>query len=117
MNDQSKPVISFDDFSKLDIRTARVTAVSDHPNADKLIVIDIDLGTEQRRIIAGLKPYCDPESLVGVNIVVVTNLEPRKMRGLESSAMLLAAVWEDDGQRQVTVITTDNKVPPGSAVS
>ena len=117
MDDQPKPVISYDDFCKLDLRVAKITAVSDHPNADKLIIIDIDLGTEQRKIIAGLKPYCRPEALVGKNIVVVTNLQPRKMRGLESNAMLLAAVWEDGGRQQITIITTDGDVPAGAAVS
>ncbi len=117
MNDQAKSIVSFDDFSKLDLRVAKITAVSDHPNADKLLIIDIDLGTEQRRIIAGLKPYCRPESLVGKNIVVVANLQPRKMRGLESNAMLLAANWEDTDRQQIVIITTDGDVPPGAIVS
>ncbi len=117
MDDQAKPIISFDDFSKLDLRVAKITAVSDHPNADKLIILDIDLGTEQRRIIAGLKPYCQPESLVGKNIVVVANLQPRKMRGLESNAMLLAASYMDGDERKVVVITPDEQIPPGAEVS
>ncbi len=117
MSEQTKPTITFDDFLKLDIRVAKVTQVSDHPNADKLIVMDIDLGTEQRRIIAGLKPYCRPDSLAGKNVVVVTNLEPRKMRGLESNGMLLAAVWDEGGQRQVVILTTDGEVPPGAEVT
>ncbi|MDY7010975.1 MAG: methionine--tRNA ligase subunit beta [Planctomycetota bacterium] len=117
MNDQAKPIISFDDFSKLDLRIAKITAVSDHPNADKLIVLDIDLGTEQRKIIAGLKPYCQPESLVGKNVVVVTNLQPRKMRGLESNAMLLAASYMEGDERKVVVITPDDQIPPGAEVS
>ena len=117
MNDQGKPVVSYDDFCKLDLRVAKITAVSDHPNADKLIIIDIDLGTEQRKIIAGLKPYYQPESLVGKNIVVVTNLQPRKMRGLESNAMLLAASYMEGDDRKVVVITPDDQIPPGAEVS
>ena len=117
MTEQAKPTITFDDFTKLDIRTAKVTAVRDHPNADKLIVMDIDLGSEQRQIIAGLKPYCDVQSLTGKTIVVVTNLAPRKMRGLESNAMLLAATWSEGDTQNVTILTTDGEVPPGSAVS
>jgi len=117
MNEQTKPTISFEDFSKLDIRVAKVTSVRDHPNADKLIVMDIDLGGEQRQIIAGLKPYCQPDSLAGKNVVVVTNLAPRKMRGLDSNGMLLAAVWNEGQQQQVTILTTDGDVPAGASVS
>lgn len=117
MSEQPKPQITFDDFTKLDIRIAKVTEVRDHPNADKLIVMDIDLGTERRQIIAGLKPYCQPQSLVGKTVVVVANMAPRKMRGLESSAMLLAAAWTEGAQQQVTILTTDGAVPPGATVS
>ncbi len=117
MDDQAKPVISYDDFCKLDLRVAKITAVSDHPNADKLLILEIDLGTEQRRIIAGLKEHCPPESLLGKNIVVVTNLQPRKMRGLESNAMLLAASYMDGDERKVVVITPDAQIPPGAEVS
>jgi len=117
MPEQPKPIIRFDDFLKLDIRVAKVTKVSDHPNADKLVVMDIDLGTEQRQAIAALKPYCQPQSLLGKNIVVVTNLEPRKMRGLQSAAMLLAATFQAEGQEKVVVLTTDADVPPGAVVS
>ena len=114
---EAKPTVTFDDFSKLDLRVARVIEVRDHPNADKLLCMTIDLGQEQRQIIAGLKPYMAPESLVGKDVIVVTNLEPRKMRGLESNGMLLAASCTDGDQRRVVVLTTDVPVPPGSAVS
>ena len=118
MSDNAKPTITFEDFSKLDIRIARVTKVSDHPNADKLIVLDIDLGTEQRQIIAGLKPDLDdPQALAGKNIVVVANLEPRKMRGLESNGMLLAVSWQDDDTQSVICLTTGGDCPPGATVS
>ena len=117
MTEQDKPIVSFEDFSKLDLRVAKVTAVRDHPNADKLVVLDIDLGGEQRQIIAGLKPYCDTQALAGKSLVIVTNLAPRKMRGLESNGMLLAATWHEGDQQRVTVLTTDGEVPAGSVVS
>jgi len=117
MSEQTKPTITYEDFLKLDLRIAKVTEVRDHPNADKLIILDIDLGSEQRQIVAGLKPYCDPQSLVGKNLVVVTNLQPRKMRGVESNGMLLAASWGQDADMKVVVLTTDGEVPPGSVVS
>lgn len=112
-----KPTISYDDFAKLDIRTAKVLAVRDHPNADKLYVVDIDLGDQKRTVIAGLKPYMTPESLVGKTVAVLANLEPRKMRGLESNGMLLAASYTEGADRKVVVLTTDGPVPSGSPVS
>jgi len=112
-----KPTITYDDFVKLDLRVAKVIEVSDHPNADKLLCLKIDLGAEQRQIIAGLKAHCAPESLLGRQIVVVTNLEPRKMRGLESNGMLLAASDETGETPRVVVLTTAEDVAPGSPVS
>ena len=114
---QVKPIVSYDDFAKLDLRTAKVLEVRDHPNADKLICMTIDLGTEKRQIIAGLKQYCPPESLLGRDIVVVTNLAPRKMRGLESNGMLLAATTGEGDARNVVILTTAQPVPPGSTIS
>ena len=118
MDEQAKETITFDDFLRLDLRVAKVLSVEDHPNADKLIVLQIDLGSEQRQIIAGLKAHlADPQSLVGRNIVVVANLEPRKMRGLESNGMLLAASTESDEDRKVICLTTLEDIAPGSTVS
>jgi len=115
---QPKPTITFDDFLKLDIRVAKVLEVRDHPNADKLLCMTIDLGNEQREIIAGLKGFCSPEGLLGKQIVLVTNLPPRKMRGIESQGMLLAAVVGEMHQPQdVVVLTLDKDVPPGTVVS
>ena len=107
--------ISFDEYSKVKLRVGRVIEASDHPNADKLIVLKVDLGDEQRQICAGLKGYYTSEQLMGKNLVLVTNLAPRKMRGIESNGMLLAAVTPD--QSRVVVLTTEAEVPPGTAVS
>ena len=113
-----RPVISYEDFAKLDLRVATVLEVADHPNADKLLVLKIDLGGQQRQIIAGLRGYCPAESLLGRQIIVVANLQPRKMRGLESNGMLLAATAEGEGgARRVVVLTPAETVPPGSAIS
>ena len=114
---EPKPTISYEDFVKLDLRIARIVEVSDHPNADKLLCVKIDLGDEQRQIIAGLKGFYEAESLVGKQVLVVTNLEPRKMRGLESSGMLLAAVVDGEEMRKVVVLCPEKDVPPGTAVS
>ncbi|HUS93175.1 MAG TPA: methionine--tRNA ligase subunit beta [Phycisphaerae bacterium] len=115
---EDKPIIQYEDFCKLDLRVAKVVEASAHPNADKLIVLKIDLGGEPRQIIAGLKAWYQPEELVGKSLVVVANLAPRKMRGLESQGMLLAAShMEGEQYADVVVLTTDRDVPPGSAVS
>ena len=115
---EQKPIIQFDEFLKMDLRVAKVLEVTDHPNADKLIVLKIDLGDEQRQIIAGLKGFYEPEDLVGRNLVVVTNLQPRKMRGLESQGMLLAAtVGDPQNYTDVVVLTTMRDAPAGSIVS
>ncbi len=113
---EQKPTITYEDFLKLDLRVAKVVEVGDHPNADKLLCLKIDLGGQQRQIIAGLKEYCSHESLLGKNIIVVTNLEPRKMRGLESNGMLLAASYGEEDQRNVVVLTADIETPAGAEV-
>lgn len=112
----AKPTVSFDDFLKLDLRIATIVEVADHPNADKLLVLQIDLGGERRQLVAGIKAFYSPESLLGKQIVVVSNLEPRKVRGIESKGMLLAASVGED-RSDVVVLTVDRQVPPGSGAS
>ena len=117
---EGKATITYDDFCKLDMRVATIVEVAEHPNADRLTVMKVDLGDETRQIIAGIRGYYAPEALLGKQIVVVTNLAPRKMRGMESNGMLLAAsVTEGDELRDVVVLTTDGdkQVPPGAPVS
>ena len=113
-----KPVINYDDFAKLDLRVGKVIEIKNHPNADKLYVASVDLGGGQvRQVIAGLRPYIAPEGLIGKCVVLVANLEPRKMRGLESQGMMLAASYTEGPDRKVVILTTDLPVPPGSTVS
>ena len=107
--------IAFDDFLKLDLRVARVVEAGEHPNADRLLVLKIDLGTEQRQLVAGLRGHYEPAELVGRLIVVVRNLAPRKMRGEESQGMLLAA--SDEGKNQVVLLTPMSDIAPGAKVS
>ncbi len=119
MADQPTPTnddtITFDDFVKVKLRVGRVVEAKDHPNADKLIVLQVDLGDEQRQICAGLRGYYTPESLVGKHLIIVANLAPRMMRGLESQGMLLAA--SDAGHERVIVVTTDSDIEAGASVS
>jgi methionyl-tRNA synthetase len=110
MDDQ----ISIQDFGRADLRIGKVTDVRDHPGADKLYLIDCDLGPElgTRQLVAGLKPYMPPEQLKGKLVVVVANLEPATLRGERSEGMLLAA---QDGDK-VVCLTTAEPVSPGSKI-
>ena len=115
---QGKPTVSFDDFMKLDLKVGKVVEVAEHPNADKLLVLQIDMGGgENRQVIAGLKPYLPAESLMGKDVIVVANLAPRKMRGMESNGMVLAASWMDGDERHVVPLTTSQDTPAGAEVS
>jgi methionyl-tRNA synthetase len=83
--------IKYEDFAKLDLRIARIVEARPHPNADKLLLLKIDVGTEQKQIVAGIRQFYASEDLVGRLIVVVNNLEPAMLRGESSEGMLLAA--------------------------
>jgi len=89
--------IAIDDFAKVDLRVAQVLVAERIPKADKLLRLEVDLGYEKRQILAGIAQYYEPEKLIGRKIVIVANLAPRKMRGLESNGMLLAASLPPDG--------------------
>jgi methionyl-tRNA synthetase len=93
----SSPTITIDDVVKVDLRVAQILVAERVPKADKLLRLEIDLGYEKRQILAGIAMYYDPEKLIGRKIVIVANLAPRKMRGLESNGMLLAASLPPDG--------------------
>ncbi len=116
MSEETHPdTISFAEFQKVNMRVGKVIEVTDHPNADKLLVLKVDLGDEQRQLCAGLKGIYLPGDLMGRNLIIVANLAPRTMRGVESEGMLLAAS-SDDGSRIVT-LTTSEDIAPGSGVS
>ncbi|MGB6729459.1 MAG: methionine--tRNA ligase subunit beta, partial [Terracidiphilus sp.] len=94
---EEKQFITIDDFAKVDLRVAQVLVAERIPKADKLLRLEVDLGYEKRQILAGIAQYYEPEKLIGRKIVIVANLAPRKMRGLESNGMLLAASLPSDG--------------------
>ncbi|MCH9058913.1 MAG: methionine--tRNA ligase subunit beta [Planctomycetes bacterium] len=114
MSESPAGVISFDEFVKVKMCVGKVVEAIEHPNADRLLVIKVDIGSEQRQIIAGIKGHYAPEALIGKNLIVVTNLAPRMMRGLQSQGMLLAASTPDDDK--VILLTTDGDIAPGSSV-
>ena len=107
--------IKYDDFAKLDLRIATILECKPHANADKLLVLQIDLGGEKRQICAGIRQFYAPEQLVGKQIVVVANLETRTMRGEISQGMLLAAT--DLATNKVIVISPSEPVGAGNKVS
>ncbi|BAA30090.1 methionine--tRNA ligase [Pyrococcus horikoshii] len=104
--------VKFEDFAKLDLRVGKIIEVKDHPNADKLYIVKVDLGKEVRTLVAGLKKYYKPEELLNKYVIIVANLEPKKLRGVESQGMLLAA---DDGEN-VALLMPDKEVKLGAKV-
>ncbi len=105
-------MISIEDFKKIKIKTATVIEVTEHPDADRLYLVRVSAGGEERRLVAGIKPCYSPDELIGKQVLIVSNLEPAEIRGRLSEGMLLAA---SDGD-ELSVITTDRKVKDGSAV-
>lgn len=107
-----KPVIAYDDFAKLDLRVAKVLAAREHPNANKLLLLQIQVGPVEKQIVAGIRGHYTPEELVGRQIVVVNNLEPAVIRGEESNGMLLAA---SDGET-VVLLRPDRDCEAGARI-
>lgn len=120
MNDERPPApppepaprVTIDQFKATQLRVALVVAAERVPDADRLLQLQVDLGGERRQIVAGIARSYEPEALVGKRVIVVANLEPARIRGVESQGMLLAA---DFGGRPV-VATFEEPVPPGTVV-
>ncbi len=104
-------MLSFEEFQKVDLRVARILSAEKVEGSDKLLKLEIDLGEEKRQIVAGITQFYEPEKLKGREIVVVANLEPRVLRGIESQGMLLAA--DDNGP---VLLGLDREVPPGAKI-
>jgi len=109
-------MISFKEFQKIDLRVAEIKVAERVAGTDKLMRMEINMGEdEDRQIVAGIAPYYAPEDLVGKKIIVVANLEPAKIRGVESRGMLLAAVTE--GMAELALLSLDKDLPAGTKVS
>ncbi len=106
-------MVSINEFRGIDLRVATVEKAEPHPNADKLLVLQVSLGAEQRQIVAGIRAHYQPEELIGKQVVVVANLETAKLRGLESQGMLLAASDDD----RIVILTPEKQVSPGAKIS
>ncbi|HPG10080.1 MAG TPA: methionine--tRNA ligase [Chitinophagaceae bacterium] len=111
---QGKPMIQFDDFAKLELKAGTVIACEKVEKADKLLKLEVDLGTEKRTIVSGIAQHYTPEEMISKQVIVVTNLAPRKMRGIESQGMILTA---EDTDGKLQLLKPENVVSPGSNVS
>ena len=105
-------MVSFNEFKKLEIKVATIKEVNNHPNADKLYVIKIDVGGQEKTIVAGIKNSYSPEQLMNRRVVVVDNIEPAIIRGVESQAMLLAA----SDEQGMSILVPDREVKVGSLI-
>jgi methionyl-tRNA synthetase len=104
--------ITIEQFRGLELRVGTVMRAEPHPNADRLLVLHVDLGAEERQVVAGIRAHYDPTALVGRQVVVVANLAPATLRGVESQGMVLAAA---DGER-VVLLRPDDAVAAGAVV-
>src|SRR5213076_2550912 len=105
--------ITYDDLAKLELRVAKVLEARPHPNADKLMLLQIDVGDVQKQIVAGIRQHYTPEQLVGKLIVVVNNLAPAMLRGETSNGMLLAA---SSGEKVILLTADDPSCVPGAKI-
>lgn len=108
----AKPLVSIEDFAKLDLRVAEIKAAEPVPGADRLLKLTVSVGEEERQIVAGIAQHYTPDALVGKRIVVVANLKPAKLRGVLSEGMLLAASTEGS----LGLVTVERDLPSGAQV-
>ena len=105
-------MVSYKEFQQLELRIAEVLDAKPHPNADRLYVLDIKIGEERKQIVAGIRTQYSTTELIGKKVVIVNNLEPATIRGIESQGMLLAA---NDGEK-IVVISPDREIASGAQV-
>lgn len=110
-----KPQVSIDDFAKLDLRVAQVIACEKVPKSDKLLKLQLDIGLETRQVVSGIAKHYSPEEMVGKKVIMIANLKPAKLMGIESQGMILAA--SDKGDKKLVLATVDADIPVGSAIS
>ena len=104
--------VSFDEFAKLELRVGEIVTADSIDNSNKLLKLQVNFGDESRQVISGIAQFYSPGELVGKQFVFVTNLEPRKIMGLESEAMILAA----DVDGEVVCLVPNKEVPPGTRI-
>jgi methionyl-tRNA synthetase len=105
-------MITIDQFKTVELRVATVKTAEPHPNADRLLVLRVEVGGEERQIVAGIRAAYEPATLIGRQVVVVVNLEPATLRGVESQGMILAAT----GENGPVLVAPEKPVPSGAVV-
>ncbi len=110
---KGKPMITFDDFTKLDIQVGRITAAEKVEGADKLLKLSVDMGLEERCIVSGIAEHYNPEEVLGKQVSVLVNLAPRKIRGVESQGMILMA---EDAEGNLAFVSPEKEIAAGSTV-
>lgn len=110
-----KPQVVIDDFAKLDLRVGKVIACEKVEKSDKLLKLQIDIGLETRQVVSGIAKYYTPEEMVGKKVILIANLKPAKLMGIESQGMILAA--SDKEENRLVLTTVDGDIPVGSPVS
>jgi methionyl-tRNA synthetase len=108
-----QPEVDIKQFAEIELKVAKVLSAEKPEGADKLLLMKIDVGGEERQIVAGIGPWYSPEQMVGKTIIVVANLKPATIRGHESRGMLLAAMAGSD----LGIVTLDKDLPPGTSIS
>lgn len=106
-------MITYDDFKKLEIVTAKVLEVQEHPNADRLYILKVDMGGEVRQVVAGIRSFYKQEELAGKTVILLKNLQPAVIRGVESNGMILATKDESN----LSVLTIERDIKTGSPIS
>ena len=106
-------MITFDQFKAMDIRIAKITSCEDHPNADKLYVVTVETGSETKKLVAGIKMHYSKEELINKEVVILNNLQPATIRGVQSNGMVLAT---KDGEK-LAILVPEKEVRVGSPVS
>ncbi|MBS3172320.1 methionine--tRNA ligase subunit beta [Candidatus Woesearchaeota archaeon] len=106
--------IEFEQWENMDLRVAEILDVEDHPNADKLYILKILIGEEERTIVAGIRKYYSKEELIGRKIIVFANLKPVVLRGVKSEGMLLAA--SDENKENVVLLTVEKDIESGAKI-
>ena len=116
---EHEPEISIDDFKTVEMRVARITKCEEIPRSKKLYKLEVDLGYEKRTVCSGIKAFFTPDELIGKTVILVTNLKPVKLCGVESNGMILAASVKKDGvSESLTLLKPeDENMPLGSRVS
>jgi methionyl-tRNA synthetase len=111
--EKQEGLITIDDFAKVKMKVAQIISVEPHPDADRLLVLQLDIGKEKRQVVSGIAKYYTPDELTGKKVILVENLKPVKLRGVESQGMILAATKG----KKLNLVTIDGEIAPGGKVS